>query len=256
MASESNPLGKGRVASDTFTIPVDEEDSEHGSKFDVKFDKLILSRQATPVECCGSEAIKSIFTADRASVSFQVTASESSTVSFPLKHNVAFISSYTCQPPRGSITHHTPHHDDSSETHGHNEQLHHTHLPGHPLHKSYKYKYVPLKDLRSDTVPPIIVFSPSKECSPSSSDDHLTSSHNERAAPNHAHKHEEKEEDENPEPVWILDARSSTRDKEVFARAWCAAVGVNALIGRVGRTCLACCVREARAIGVGVVIRV
>lgn len=256
MASESNPLGKGRVASDTFTIPVDEEDSEHGSKFDVKFDKLILSRQATPVECCGSEAIKSIFTADRASVSFQVTASESFTVSFPLKHNVAFISSYTCQPPRGSITHHTPQHDDSSETHGHNEQLHHTHLPGHPLHKSYKYKYVPLKDLRSDTVPPIIVFSPSKECSPSSSDDHLTTSHNERTAPNHAHKHEEKEEDENPEPVWILDARSSTRDKEVFARAWCAAVGVNALIGRVGRTCLACCVREARAIGVGVVIRV
>ncbi|PCG95655.1 Hypothetical protein PENO1_048250 [Penicillium occitanis (nom. inval.)] len=224
MASESNPLGKGRVASDTFTIPVDEEDSEHGSKFDVKFDKLILSPQAMPVGCCGSETIKSIFTADRASISFQVVTTDSSAITFQLKYNVAFISSYTCQPPRGLVTHHTPQHDDNSEIHEHDEQPHHTHLPGHPLHKSYKYKYVPLQDLRSDIVPPIIVFPPSKESSPSSSDTHLATSHNEKLTHDNAHKQDEKESgDETLEPVWILDARSSTRDKEVFARAWCAA---------------------------------
>jgi hypothetical protein len=256
MASESNPLGKGRVASDTFTIPVDEEDNEKGSQIDVKFGKVVLSRQATPVECCGSEATKSIFTADRASVSFQVTTSDSSTITFPLKYNVAFISSYTCRPPRGSVTHHSPQHDDNNEKHEHDEQLQHTHLPGHPLHKSYKYKYIPLKDLRPDTVPPIGVLPSDKESSPSSSDTHLTANHNDHTTQNHTHKLGEREEDEKHEPVWILDARSSTRDKEVFARAWCAAVGVNALIGRVGRTCLACCVREARAIGVGIVIRV
>ncbi|KAI7973297.1 hypothetical protein EIK77_000645 [Talaromyces pinophilus] len=221
MASESNPLGKGRVASDTFTIPVDEEDSEHGSKFDVKFDKLILSPQAMPVGCCGSETIKSIFTADRASISFQVVTTDSSAITFQLKYNVAFISSYTCQPPRGLVTHHTPQHDDNSEIHEHDEQPHHTHLPGHPLHKSYKYKYVPLQDLRSDIVPPIIVFPPSKESSPSSSDTHLATSHNEKLTHDNAHKQDEKESgDETLEPVWILDARSSTRDKEVFARAW------------------------------------
>lgn len=258
LASESNPLGKGRVASDTFTIPVDEDGDEKSSPLDVKFDKVILSRQTTPVGCCGSEAIKSIFTADRASVLFQVAISEPSTIAFPLKHNVAFISSYTCRPPRGSVAHHTPQHDDSHEIHEHDGQsLHHTHLPGHPLHKSYKYKYVPLQDLRSDTCPPIIVFPSSKESSPSSSDTHLSTSHNINQTHDHAHKQDEKEAvDESLEPVWILDARSPTRDKEVFARAWCAAVGVNALIGRVGRTCLACCVREARAIGVGVVIRI
>lgn len=256
MASKSNPLGKGRVASDTFTIPVDEGDDEKVSQFDVKFEKLILSRQATPVECCGSEAIKSIFTADRASVFFQVISSESSTITFHLKHNVAFISSYKCQPPRGSVAHHTPQHD-SPEIHEHDGQFQHTHLPGHPLHKSYEYKYVPLKDLRSDTRPPIVFFPSSQEPSPSSTDTHLTTAHNDNLIHDHAHKQDEKDaEDETLEPVWILDARSSTRDKEVFARAWCAAVGVNALIGRVGRTCLACCVREARAIGVGVVIRV
>ncbi|EEA22717.1 hypothetical protein TMatcc_001560 [Talaromyces marneffei ATCC 18224] len=256
VASESNPLGKGRVASDTFTIPVDEEDSESSSRFDVKFDKLILSQQATPVDCCSSEAIKRIFTADRASVSFQVITPDSSTITFPLKHNVAFISSYTCQPPRGSVTHHDPQHNDNSEVHEHDEQLqHHARLPGHPLHNSYKYKCVPLKDLRLDTVPPIIVFPESKESSPLSSNAHLATNHNEKPKHEPAHKPDGKE-GENLEPVWILDARASTRDKEVFARAWCAAVGVNALVGRVGRTCLACCVREARAIGVGVVIRV
>jgi hypothetical protein len=260
MATESNPLGKGRVASDTFTIPVDEEDDEKRPQFDVKFDKLILSRQETRqetlVDCCGAEAIKRIFTADRASVLFQLTTSDSTTITFPLKYNVAFISSYTCQPPRGSVTHHTPHHDDNSDTHEHDDQLlQHMHLPGHPLHKTYKYKYVALKDLRSDTVPPIIVFPSNKESSPSASNTHLNAKHNEKHTCDHAHKQDEKEE-ENLEPIWILDARSSTRDKAVFARAWCAAVGVNALIGRVGRTCLACCVREARAIGVGVVIRV
>ncbi|KAJ5772478.1 hypothetical protein N7520_003007 [Penicillium odoratum] len=53
----------------------------------------------------------------------------------------------------------------------------------------------------------------------------------------------------------VIDARGS-RTKETFVRAWCASVGSHALIGRVGRTCIACCVREARAIKVPVVVRV
>lgn len=254
MAIESNPLGKGRIANDTFTIPVDENVLEHGSQFDVKFDRLILSQQKTPVECCGSETAKEIYIADRASVSFQMTAPERAAITFQLRHNVAFISSYTCRPPRGFVTRHTPGHDHSLETQEHAEHLQHTRLPGHPLHKSYQYKYVPLEDLRSDTVPPLVIPS-SKEFSPSHSDAHLNTNHDEYATHDYAHNEDGKGE-ENLEPVWIIDARSSTRDKEVFARAWCAAVGVNALVGRVGRTCLACCVREARAVGVGIVIRV
>lgn len=93
---------------------------------------------------------------------------------------------------------------------------HHHCLPGHPLHTSYSYKHIPLSSLRPDTLPP---------------------------------------RERKSEPVWILDARCS-RDHEVFARAWCAAVGVDAVVGRVGRSCLACCVREARGVDAAVVIRV
>ena len=57
------------------------------------------------------------------------------------------------------------------------------------------------------------------------------------------------------EEVVVLDCRGSA-DLEVLARAWCAMVGESALIGRSGRTCLACCVREARAAAITVVIRV
>ena len=53
----------------------------------------------------------------------------------------------------------------------------------------------------------------------------------------------------------IVDARGSST-KETFARAWCAYVGSHAIIGRAGRTCLACCIREAQALDVAVVIRV
>ena len=55
--------------------------------------------------------------------------------------------------------------------------------------------------------------------------------------------------------VVVLDCRG-TPDLELLARAWCAKVGENAMIGKSGRTCLACCVREARALGVSVVIRI
>ena len=55
--------------------------------------------------------------------------------------------------------------------------------------------------------------------------------------------------------VLVLDARGDSA-LEVLARSWCAKVGEHALVGRVGRTCLACCVREARGLGVRVVVRV
>ena len=57
------------------------------------------------------------------------------------------------------------------------------------------------------------------------------------------------------EDVVVLDCRG-TADLELLARAWCAKVGESALIGKSRRTCLACCVREARALGVCVVIRI
>ncbi|KAI9817564.1 MAG: hypothetical protein M1827_001176 [Pycnora praestabilis] len=56
-------------------------------------------------------------------------------------------------------------------------------------------------------------------------------------------------------PVWIVNAIGS-RDAEALARAWCAKHGQNAIIGRRGRTCISCCIREASALDVHIVIRV
>ncbi|KAK6433218.1 hypothetical protein LTR95_010603 [Oleoguttula sp. CCFEE 5521] len=55
--------------------------------------------------------------------------------------------------------------------------------------------------------------------------------------------------------VLVLDARGSW-ELEVLGRAWCAQVGESAVVGKGGRTCLACCVREARGLGIRVVVRV
>jgi len=61
-------------------------------------------------------------------------------------------------------------------------------------------------------------------------------------------------ENEEEEEVAVLDCRGKA-DLELLARAWCAKVGENAIVGKTGRTCLACCIREARGLGVRVLIR-
>ncbi|KAF8472688.1 hypothetical protein BDZ91DRAFT_444576 [Kalaharituber pfeilii] len=55
--------------------------------------------------------------------------------------------------------------------------------------------------------------------------------------------------------IMVVDATGAGAEGEVFARAWCCDRGVKAaLMGRAGRGCLACAVREAGGLGVGVVV--
>lgn len=63
------------------------------------------------------------------------------------------------------------------------------------------------------------------------------------------------EEEAGEKQVYILDARDD-RTLELIARGWCSSRGENAIVSRVGVTCLACSVREARALAVRIVIRV
>lgn len=44
-------------------------------------------------------------------------------------------------------------------------------------------------------------------------------------------------------------------DLEMLARAWCAEMGYNALVSRRGRNCIACSIREARALSWKIVLR-
>jgi hypothetical protein len=93
---------------------------------------------------------------------------------------------------------------------------HGEYLPSHPLHQTYRYVLKAVQDLVSATPP---------------------------------NPHDQKE------AVWIVDARRS-REKDIFVRAWCSQVGRHAIMSRVGKTCLSCSIREAKAIEVAVIIRV
>ncbi|KAJ5179994.1 hypothetical protein N7492_003204 [Penicillium capsulatum] len=93
-------------------------------------------------------------------------------------------------------------------------------LPGHPLHRSFPYRHVTLESLPDQPAPQTVSRAPRQALE-----------------------------------ILVIDARGC-RGRETFARAWSASVGCHALIGRSGRTCVGCCVREARALDIAAVIRV
>lgn len=55
--------------------------------------------------------------------------------------------------------------------------------------------------------------------------------------------------------AFITRKRRFGSDLEMLARAWCAEMGYNALISRKGRNCIACSIREARALSWKIVLR-
>lgn len=113
-------------------------------------------------------------------------------------------------------------------------------LNAHPLHGSHKYKTVPATDVLDPSF--ALPFTSRVYSSP---------------APT---PQEEIVAKDGVDPtkdeklVLVLDARAS-RDLELLARSWCAERGFHAIVGRTGRTCLACCIREAQGLGINIVIR-
>lgn len=112
----------------------------------------------------------------------------------------------------------------------------------HPLHVSYRHKIVPATDVLDSNF--ILPFTVSANKIPTySSSTLLKDGHDDGADLN------------DRKTVLVVDARG-TADLQLLARAWCAEKGFHAVIGRVERTCLACCIREARGLGINIVIRV
>lgn len=117
-------------------------------------------------------------------------------------------------------------------------------MQAHPLHMSYKYRIVPVAEvLSAEFVVPFDVHAKKPTT----------------RTPTPTPTGAEKQEDDGPvqdkTTILIIDARGSA-DHQLLARAWCAEKGYHAVVGRTGRTCLSCCIREARALGIHVVIRV
>lgn len=249
---DSSPLGvEGEMVPQAFSLPLDDPNVAYLQQTEVTFEKLTLTGTGG-----GSDASTALFPRQAsATATFTVAGphSLSSFATFPLIYDIQFISSYTCLPPIGRAKRfRSAPATEKSRQYYHalfenklKEDLSQTdllalrkriyrrpRLPGHPLHTaSYPYSYIPLPSL------PTMAALPPSPGTDFRKDPWPYRKKNQR-------KH-----------TFILDARGS-KDKEAFARAWCAAVGTNAVVGRVGRTCLACCIREARAVDVAVVIRV
>lgn len=156
-------------------------------------------------------------------------------ISVPLTYDVHFISSYPCHPVPTNNTNNNDHDTDDTLV------LHTTYTPStppppaHPLHTSYRFMTLPVASLLSAGA-----AEEARSRALSLPDQHAEDVGN---------------AGDEDEEVAVLDCRGKA-DLELLARAWCAKVGESAVVGRVGRTCVACCVREARGLGVRVVIRV
>lgn len=219
VARQSTPLGSGYIAREAFSLPLDQPPC------DTQVELADPAGLLTFVSCSRAPAddeglIDSVVLVQQPALAFQITSPGSDTkkISWPLTYNVQFIAGYDCQPPRGRIRRR------SADTLGTTTTSTTTsrggpgqgRVPGHPLHSVYAYRRVSVGDLL-------------REDSGSSS---MLGNSN----------------------VLVVNARGSAV-KATFARAWCASMGRNAVIARVGRTCVACSIREARAMNVDVVIR-
>jgi hypothetical protein len=141
-------------------------------------------------------------------------------------------------PGMGPTRVHSPVPDDETEENNVAMEKKSEPMSAHPLHVSYKYKIVPVTEILDPNFN--IPFKISTYASPAHS--------NPESPSEELHSTQET-------TILVLDARNS-RDLELLARTWCAEKGLHAIIGRVGRSCLACCIREARGIGINVVIRI
>lgn len=112
----------------------------------------------------------------------------------------------------------------------------------HPLHVSYRHTVMAVSQVLDPDF--ALPFTVSADNVPTCSSSTLLKDGHEGCLGHDDHK-----------TVLVLDARGPS-DHHLLARAWCAERGFHAVIGRVERTCMACCVREARGLGINIVIRV
>lgn len=230
---DSSPMGvgEGTIHGKEFVLPV-EKPCDQQLANNISFKNLIIHEPPS------SEA--NAFPS--ASTTFTTDFSGLPEITFDLKHDVYFITAFPCKPPPGHtlrptvpggpspLTHRVSGFEQHAKTPTHKHpcvsSTHYPveHLPAHPLHKSYNYVTKSLADLLSDEIP----------------------------------ARESKDETTTRFVVpWVVDARGSdSKEKEAFVRSRCAQVGLHCLVARVGRSCLGCCVREARALDVGIVVRV
>ncbi|KAF3490778.1 uncharacterized protein GIQ15_00295 [Arthroderma uncinatum] len=278
---DSSPLGPGgELTPEQFSLPMDDADLYNLRQTSVMFNNITLAKvkRDDPSKYLPLKALAYAFFTIK-----ETPKSKPRKVLFPLSKNSLFVSSFPCLPPRGWAAHFASHDHGSESSSSPPHPEYHRHfqpptpddedtydwssgpdspgtgpfnaapghkvnsfrLPGHPLHTYfYPYTYIPIPSL-----PNVTVFPPK---APETADPSPPENQN---TPHSGSAERRRRRRRRQAVTYIIDARGS-KHKEAFARAWCTAVCTDAVVARVGRTCLACSIREARAIDVNVVIRV
>lgn len=183
----------------------------------------------------------------------QQSGSGQNPLSLPLIHDSYFVSSQPCFPRERAPQ--TPVINQNSKPRSKRKEL-----PAplcHPMNGSCAYRVVPAtRILTSDTQLRELLpgLSRGKETDDSSFEASADIRRDSGAGGEEHTPLLEETEGSNKE-VLVLDCRGPPT-LQLLARAWCANVGFHALVGRQGRTCLGCCIREARCADIEVVLRV
>ncbi|KFZ23312.1 hypothetical protein V502_02206 [Pseudogymnoascus sp. VKM F-4520 (FW-2644)] len=255
---ESHVLGDGdarTILPGDFTLPP--PDVPDPANLEVNLESLDLftgldSAESSPV----NEDGPGVETTDRpkirtysAMLQFTVKPSDEPTKSmnFALTYDVQFVTAHPCVPSL-----HTRLIQSSTSSGSPAAQLDsaspgpHTLFTGHALHKSYNFSRHTLSSVvfaSPASPPPLLSLH-------TSSTEIFVIDCTEPDPPEVATM------DAHPaQSAYVSRKRRFGSDLEMLARAWCAEKGYNALVSRKGRNCIACSIREARALSWKIVLR-
>lgn len=272
LAMESTPLGigKGGVMSSEFRMVTDRV-LDDGVASEVTVTDIRVHLSNTNATAASSDDVLSAW------AQFYVTISDpelsdrpiARQVRYGLDRAVYFVTAHPCRLPHGHATFPAGSGEDAHHGQPHPRHKASEHLPAHPLHKTYKFVTKTLADIINNPYvdPPACGSAGAAEIwlvdareAPSATHastviDTSTAagsgSVENAGAVAGGHAGALPGSTDRPDP-----ADTQTRSKDILVRAWCAEKGQNALISRVGRTCLSCSIREARALEIGIVVRV
>ncbi|KIW57273.1 hypothetical protein, variant [Exophiala xenobiotica] len=271
LAMESSPLGRGKggIMGAEFSMVTDHIlDHDHDSHARVSVNNVQVHLSHTNATAASPDHVVSAWAQFDLTITDPARPSDvpiSEQVRYGLDRAVYFVTAFPCRLPHG----HATFKPDSGDAKQPNVQQHPQHkaaehLPAHPLHKTYKFVTKTLHEIiRNPRLEPpgsgmastaeVWIVDARHALTPAEIARYHGGSHSESSSMT---SHVTGSSSASASAGECGPGAEQIRNKDILVRAWCAEKGRNAIIARVGRTCLSCAIREAKALEVGVIVRV
>ncbi|KAK6365232.1 uncharacterized protein PV06_00041 [Exophiala oligosperma] len=276
LATESTPLGvgKGGIMGAEFSMVTDHI-LDHDSHAEVVVKSVSLHLSNTNATAMSADHALSAWAQFDLSITRpDGTPPEAKQVRYGLDRAVYYVTAYPCRLPHGHATF-KPGSTDAHYIRQHPRHKASEHLPAHPLHKTYRFVTKTLEEVVENPhlEPPACGAGPTVEVWIVDARNKLSAGEKEKWSEiqsllHQSHNQNQTRSDDTSSTTsshmsaaaslaeWCGPGVEQIRNKDVLVRAWCAQKGRNAIVARVGRTCLSCAVREAKALEIGVIVRV